>query len=728
MKKKIASILFFSILLGSNAVIGGGVTINATFDDIDEQEKTSIKLPKGVELSDEDRVLIDRAISSILLQSGKKEKEGDAKNIYQKVIDEGIFLPQQSFVLGLLSKNADKNEKHILEKPVFSDEALYDLEIFQGRGDKFFNFSSKINNAETLFGKAAFARLLCSSTNSVDDIKKRQAVSYELSNNEHLFNQVENVVADFKNFESDFISLWNHSRKHNALNRNSYYLNNGALATISKLLLPKKIRTKFFNWVDKKSGVLEVNFPATSFFMAVSLAVEFSVWAVLYKDAVTFITGNRKKQAFGDWANKLNDKFDQVFSRDKSIKDRAMAYGEASVFVFKPIVKTFGALIFVLSIRALCKQIVFDIKSFNIAHKQLTELSFLVYKSLNTLQNEVSNNEVLARSVPGLQNIETFLDRTNNKLKDLKTLLGLLKKRTFKKDKKSILFSFGRVLAAYKLLDEVKDDFINVFEAVGELDAYLFASRLIKDSDDKTPYCFAEFLDSDASSIKLKSCWNPLLDPKEVVTNDITIGSPQKAGSAIITGPNAGGKSTLMKSIAFSILMAQSFGVAPAKEMEFTPFSYVDTHMAKTDDISKKQSSYMAEALHVKKIVDTLTKLPADKFGCVFMDELFNTTNPQEAPAIGLAIGKFLAKQNNVSTIISSHYSDLTKLEEESDGVFKNYHVTVDKNPDGSLLFPFKVVEGKTTQSVALDILDGINMEKEIVADACRLVKSQTNS
>ena len=173
---------------------------------------------------------------------------------------------------------------------------------------------------------------------------------------------------------------------------------------------------------------------------------------------------------------------------------------------------------------------------------------------------------------------------------------------------------------------------------MGELDAYLSLAKLYRSSTKQSPFCFAKFRNSAVPSVRLEGYWNPFLNPSKVVTNSISLGTLQQPGSVILTGPNAGGKSTSMKSVALAILMAQAFGIACAETMELTSFAYLGTHLSKTDDISKEQSSYMCEAMHMKDIIENLKALPKGSAGCVFMDELFNTTNPDEASAIGRSI------------------------------------------------------------------------------------------
>ena len=68
----------------------------------------------------------------------------------------------------------------------------------------------------------------------------------------------------------------------------------------------------------------------------------------------------------------------------------------------------------------------------------------------------------------------------------------------------------------------------------------------------------------------------------------------------------------------------------------------------------------------------------------------------------------------------------MTNLEKETGGIFENYHVTVDKMSDGSISYPFQIEKGLTDKTVALDILQMIGMEPEIVGEARKLVSEGT--
>ena len=111
----------------------------------------------------------------------------------------------------------------------------------------------------------------------------------------------------------------------------------------------------------------------------------------------------------------------------------------------------------------------------------------------------------------------------------------------------------------------------------------------------------------------------------------------------------------------------------------------------------------------------------------IIVDEMFSGTNPKEGEASSYAIAEFMAQlasdKEQIIALMASHYSEMTKLEENTLGVFKNYKVSVniDKNSH-KLDYPFKLQEGKSNQKVAIDILQTEGLDQKIIDSARKIV------
>src|SRR5205085_7460886 len=181
--------------------------------------------------------------------------------------------------------------------------------------------------------------------------------------------------------------------------------------------------------------------------------------------------------------------------------------------------------------------------------------------------------------------------------------LGMLDTKTFA-GKPSFLSIIGRVLAAYELMKQVKDELAPVYAAAGELDMYVALAKLYNSHEDKQArYCMVNFVENSATPIiDAHNFWNPFINPDTVVTNDATFNA--SCPNSILTGPNTGGKSTVIKGIMFNVLMAQIFGIAPSESLTITPFTKLNCFMNISDDIGIGASLFKSEVTRAKKLLE----------------------------------------------------------------------------------------------------------------------------
>jgi DNA mismatch repair protein MutS len=104
------------------------------------------------------------------------------------------------------------------------------------------------------------------------------------------------------------------------------------------------------------------------------------------------------------------------------------------------------------------------------------------------------------------------------------------------------------------------------------------------------------------------------------------------------------------------------------------------------------------------------------------MDEVFSGTSPVEGEVIAYSIAKYLSKFDKSICFIATHFPKLTELEKTTNGLYKNYQVKVIKKDDGKLIFPYKLEEGKTSQNIALDILQMEGFTPEMLAEAYEII------
>ncbi len=282
----------------------------------------------------------------------------------------------------------------------------------------------------------------------------------------------------------------------------------------------------------------------------------------------------------------------------------------------------------------------------------------------------------------------------------------------------------GRLLRSYKLLLRLRDELVDAIYELGQLDAYVSIAKLIDDSKDQSNgYHFATLLSRTEQSrpyVKITNMWNPFLDAEKAVGNSFEMDSKNGVRNAIVTGPNAGGKSTFITGLAISLLLSQTFGIVAAEKAVITPFNKISTYINLTDDIAEGKSLFMAEVQRAQDHINTLAGLGRDEFCFSIMDELFSGTSPVEGEAAAYSIAHHMGQYENSLGILATHFPRLTLLEERAKADrFANFKVIVHRDPDTRALeYPFTIKPGKSNQTIAIDILEQEGYDSDMLKEA----------
>jgi ubiquitin C-terminal hydrolase len=210
--------------------------------------------------------------------------------------------------------------------------------------------------------------------------------------------------------------------------------------------------------------------------------------------------------------------------------------------------------------------------------------------------------------------------------------------------------------------------------------------------------------------------WNPMVDQEKVKPNSLQVGCNGKKRTAIITGPNAGGKSTIMKSAILAAIMAQSLGIAPATAFTFTPFSSIRAYLNIVDDTAGGNSLFMASVKRAFELLESAQKSGREKAcSLTVFDEIFNGTSATEGEAAACALIQRLVVCPTNLLLVTTHFKKLTTLE----GI-DNYKVTVTTAHNGALQYPFALQEGVADQCVAFDILREQGFDAKFIEEATK--------
>lgn len=282
----------------------------------------------------------------------------------------------------------------------------------------------------------------------------------------------------------------------------------------------------------------------------------------------------------------------------------------------------------------------------------------------------------------------------------------------------------GRYHMALELLQMHKSSILPIIQAVGEVDAWLTIAKLVREGQQRenNPITFANYIPGHHSPyLRLDQFWNPHLSPEVAVPNHIEIGA-QLPLNTIITGPNAAGKSTNMEGIAIAALLAQTFGIAPAQNLEITPFSLIHTHMDISSEVAAGLSTFKAESVRAIELMDHIENMEVQQFSLTLMDEIFSSTNPIEGEAGTYGYLKIISNNPNSINICTTHYPRPTLLADEYPGVFQNMHVRAEIT-DGQLLYDYLLKPGYSEQHIAIKILEDEGIRSEFLDIATDIIR-----
>jgi hypothetical protein len=179
----------------------------------------------------------------------------------------------------------------------------------------------------------------------------------------------------------------------------------------------------------------------------------------------------------------------------------------------------------------------------------------------------------------------------------------------------------------------------------------------------------------------------------------------------IITGPNAAGKTTILKSTMINILITQQFGCGFYDSAKIKPFKYLHCYL-NIPDTSGRDSLFQAEARRCKEILDTIDANKKDEHFCAF-DELYSGTNPEEAEQSATAFMKYITKHKNVSCILTTHFMKVCKRLEKSKTII-NYKMLTERGGD-KLIYKYLLAEGISDIKGGIMVLKQMNYPKEII-------------
>lgn len=239
-----------------------------------------------------------------------------------------------------------------------------------------------------------------------------------------------------------------------------------------------------------------------------------------------------------------------------------------------------------------------------------------------------------------------------------------------------------------------------LISCLGQLEGAIAAAYYREQHKDQ--YCIPRLFKTEKARLKAENIYHPLIS--EPVKNSI-----EAEKGVLITGSNASGKSTFLKTIAINAILAQTIHICLAEEYESSYFR-IYSSMTLQDNLLAKESYYIVEVKSIKRILE---KQNGEYPVLCFVDEVLRGTNTVERIAASAQILKSFAEKGALS-FAATHDIELTHLLKE---YYDNYHFR-EEIKDGDILFNYRIYPGGSKTRNAIQLLGIIGYEDSVIENA----------
>ena len=215
----------------------------------------------------------------------------------------------------------------------------------------------------------------------------------------------------------------------------------------------------------------------------------------------------------------------------------------------------------------------------------------------------------------------------------------------------------------------------------------------------------------DENVVEIQAGRHPVVEAQieNFIPNDCRLSRTRRL--LLITGPNMGGKSTYMRQVALTVLMAHVGSFVPAAAARIGPIDQIFTRIGAADDLAGGRSTFMVEMTESASILHNAT----DR-SLVLMDEIGRGTSTFDGLALAWAIARHLAEKNQSLSLFATHYFELTRLALEYKEV-ANVHLDAVEHKD-SVVFLHAVEEGPASQSYGLQVAGLAGVPRAVIRQA----------
>lgn len=559
--------------------------------------------------------------------------------------------------------------KDFLPSVLGDDQATWqDLNLFKGDAHLETYLASTIDRTASELGKISLFQFLANPISDLNTLMGRQQVIGAILNNDDLLNNLSKLFSSLAQSESVVLSWWNKDPLKQSTRR-CYYE-----SLLSKPLNEYAPALDGLSVYDRSMELLV----GTKAGFASIVLLSYGLLQLINADTPQelAIQAEQSKKA-GGWLVGQAWKYDHNIIRGLTAIITGIICGTCSFDYFK------------------------KFRSHIILENGLQGLMNHVAQVVNVMQelkNIIAANSALS-NCQELRCLNLFFETLNRQTPAIQEFIELLSSDELQ-GKPSTFWLHGNTLRAYRLIGQIKDDLAPALACVGKFDAFLSLAKLCKESSDKkAQFSLVEFIKSTKPVLSLTDVWHPFINPDKVITHALTLGGTHPTRNAVITGPDNGGKSTVLKEVTFALIMAQSCGIAPASSMQLTPFHNIETHLNSNNDKSFDTSQRRTPDEQADNFMKNLEEKGPKVFHFFAFDKVLSTGSPVIGQEATCSLARKLEHNQNCISLMTTHFARVTELAEQSKS-FKNFQLPAYVKPNGRRRFSYRLEPGVSSQDI----------------------------
>ena len=318
-----------------------------------------------------------------------------------------------------------------------------------------------------------------------------------------------------------------------------------------------------------------------------------------------------------------------------------------------------------------------------------------------------------------------YIEVSKGNIKDIKEEFGWVRKQTLTsaeryitpllKEKEDIILGAEEKIInlEYKLFTDIRETAktyvgrIQVISKVlAEIDMLLSFAVVSEENNYIKPAITEEHI------IQIKEGRHPVVEKvskKEYVANDISMG--KDTNILLITGPNMAGKSTYMRQLAITVIMAQIGCFVPCKSCVIPIFDSIFTRIGASDDLVSGESTFMVEMKEANTAIQNATEN-----SLILFDELGRGTATYDGMSLAQSILEYIHDKIKAKTLFSTHYHELTVLANTLPHL-RNVHVSAVEE-EGKITFLHKIKNGAVDKSYGIHVASLAHLPSEVITRA----------